>query len=74
MAAGTIPDEVLRARKSGSVAVRYDVIAGKAQNLTVVSSSPAGLYDAYVLKHAGRYTDARGTTVRGCVMTIDIKF
>ena len=61
-------------RQSGWVAVGYDVIAGVAQNLVVVASSPAGLYDAAALRHAARYRDPGKASVRGCVMTIDVKF
>lgn len=73
-AASAIPDEVLRKQQSGWVALRYDLVAGKAQNVVVVSSNPAGLYDSYALRHAIKFRDPGGTTVRGCVMTIDVKF
>jgi hypothetical protein len=69
-----IPEAVLKKAQSGSVALRYDVVAGAAQNVVVVASSPPGLYDAAALQHAARYREPTGTTVRGCVMTIDIKF
>jgi len=69
-----IPDDVLRKAQSGWVAVRYDVVAGKAANATVVASQPPGLYDAYALRHAQAYTEPRGATVRGCIMTTNIKF
>jgi hypothetical protein len=69
-----IPEALLKKAQSGSVAMRYDVIAGVAQNIVVVASSPPGVYDAPALQHAARYRDPTGSTVRGCVMTIDIKF
>lgn len=74
MPVGMIPDGVLRKAQSGSVSVRYDVVSGKARNAVVVASSPPGLYDAYVLRHVDAYTEPTGATVRGCVMTTDIKF
>lgn len=72
--ASAIPDEVLRKAQSGWVAMRYDVIAGQAQNVAVVGSQPRGLYDAYAVQHARRYREPSGATVHGCVMTIDVKF
>ena len=69
-----IPAAALASRISGSVAVRYDVVAGLAQNLVVVASSPPGLYDEAVLRHAAKYRDPTNSTVRGCVMTIEVKF
>lgn len=74
MPVGAIPDEVLRKAQSGWVAVSYDVVAGKAQNTKVVASSPVGLYDPYVLRYASSYTEPTGATVRGCVITTNIKF
>lgn len=74
MPVALIPDEVLRKALSGYVAVRYDVVAGKARNAVVVASEPAGLYDAYVLRHAAAYTEPSGATVRGCIMTTNIRF
>ena len=61
-------------RQSGFVAIRYDVADGVAQNLELVGSSPPGLYDAAAMQHAARYRDPGRTTVRGCVMIIDVKF
>lgn len=72
--AASIPAEAMAKRQSGWVAVRYDVAAGVPGNLVVVASSPAGLYDAAALAHAGRYRDPAKNTVAGCVMTIDVKF
>jgi hypothetical protein len=69
-----IPEPILKRAQSGSVAMRYDVVAGKAQNVSVVASYPPGLYDSYALQHANRYREPSGKTVAGCVMTIDIKF
>jgi hypothetical protein len=69
-----IPDDVLRQARSGYVAVRYDVVAGKAANAVVVASEPRGLYDAYALRHASAYSEPTGATVRGCIMTTNIKF
>ena len=69
-----IPEAILKRAQSGSVAMRYDVVAGKAQNVSVVASNPPGLYDSYALLHANRYREPSGKTVSGCVMTIDIKF
>lgn len=69
-----IPDDVLRKAQSGWVTVSYDVIAGKAQNVKVVASSPPGLYDAHVLRHTNQYTEPSGSTVRGCIATTNIKF
>ena len=69
-----IPAAALSNRQSGWVAMRYDVIAGAAQNIAVVASRPAGVYDAAAVQHAARYRDPRGPTVRGCIMTIEVKF
>ena len=69
-----IPAAALSNKQSGWVAMRYDVIAGAAQNIAVVASRPAGLYDAAAVQHAARYRDPRGPTVRGCIMTIEVKF
>jgi hypothetical protein len=74
MPVSMVPEDVLRKAQSGWVAVRYDVVAGKAANLVVVASEPPGLYDSYVLRHAGAYTEPTGATVRGCIMTTNIKF
>jgi hypothetical protein len=68
MPVSMVPDEVLRKAQSGWVAVRYDVVGGKA------ASEPPGLYDAYVLRHASAYTEPTGATVRGCIMTTNIRF
>ena len=72
--ASAIPDEILRKAQSGWVAVSYDVIAGKSQNLKVVASNPPGLYDSYVLRHVSNYTEPSGATTRGCLVTTNIKF
>jgi hypothetical protein len=72
--ASAIPSEAMAKRQSGFVAIRYDVADGVAQNLELVGSSPPGLYDAAAMQHAARYRDPGGTTVRGCVMIIDVKF
>ena len=72
--ASAIPESALSKKQSGWVAMRYDVIAGVAQNISVVTSRPAGVYDAAALRHASRYRDPSGSTVRGCVMTIEVKF
>ena len=69
-----IPAAALSNKQSGWVAMRYDVIAGAAQNIAVVASRPAGVYDAAAVQHAARYRDPRGSTVRGCIMTIEVKF
>ena len=69
-----IPAAALSNKQSGWVAMRYDVIAGAAQNIAVVASRPAGVYDAAAVQHAARYRDPRGPTVRGCIMTIEVKF
>ena len=69
-----IPAAALANRTSGSVAIRYDVIDGVAQNLQIVASNPAGVYDDAALRHAAKYRDPTRSTVRGCVMTIDIRF
>ena len=74
MPVSLIPDDLLRKAQSGWVAVRYDVVAGKARNAVVVASDPPGLYDAYALKHADSYTEPTGANVRGCIMTTNIKF
>lgn len=74
MQVSMVPEDVLRKAQSGWVAVRYDVVNGKATNAVVVSSEPPGLYDAYVLRHASAYTEPTGATVRGCIMTTNIKF
>jgi hypothetical protein len=72
--ASAIPEAALSKRQSGWVAMRYDVIAGTAQNIAVVSSTPPGLYDAAAVQHAAKYRDPKGSTVRGCIMTIEVKF
>lgn len=72
--ASAIPEAALSRRQSGWVAIRYDVIAGEARNLEVVASTPAGLYDAAAMQHAAKYRDPKRSTVRGCVMTIEVKF
>jgi hypothetical protein len=72
--ASAIPAAALAKRQSGLVAIRYDVIAGVAQNLQIVTSSPAGLYDAAAMQHAARYRAPTAVTVRGCVAVIDVKF
>ncbi len=72
--ASAIPSAALANRQNGLVAIRYDVIAGVAQNLQVVSSSPAGLYDAAAVQHAAKYRGPVSSTVRGCVTAIEIKF
>ena len=72
--ASAIPEDILRKAQSGWVAVNYDVVAGRAQNVRVVSSSPPGLYDAYVLRHAATYTEPSKASVRGCVTTTNINF
>jgi hypothetical protein len=74
MPVSMVPEDVLRKAQSGWVAVRYDVVKGKATNAVVVSSEPPGLYDTYVLRHASAYTEPTGATVRGCIMTTNIKF
>lgn len=74
MPASAIPEDVLRKAQSGWVAIRYDVVAGRAQNAQVVASQPPGLYDAIALRHAASYTEPTGRTVRGCLMTVNIRF
>ncbi len=74
MPVGMVPDEVLRKAQSGSVSVRYDVLKGQARHAMVVASNPAGLYDDYVLRHVNAYTEPTGASVKGCVMTTEIKF
>jgi hypothetical protein len=74
MPVSLIPDDVLRQARSGYVAIRYDVVAGKATNAVVVASEPRGLYDAYALRHASTYSEPTGATVRGCIMTTNIRF
>jgi hypothetical protein len=72
--ASAIPQAALAQRLSGWVAIRYDVLGGAAQNLVVVGSNPAGLYDAAALQHAARYRDPGKNNVRGCVTTIEVVF
>ena len=72
--AAAIPEAALSKRQSGWVAIRYDVVAGAAQNLELVGSSPAGLYDAAAMQHAAKYRDGGKANVRGCVTTIEVKF
>jgi hypothetical protein len=69
-----LSEAVLRQAKSGWVAVRYDVVNGRAQNARVVSSNPPGLYDEVVLRHARTYTEPTGANVQGCIMTTHIRF
>ena len=72
--ASAIPAAAQASRQSGVVAIRYDVVAGAAQNLQLVSSSPAGLYDAAAMQHAAKYRAPTNSTVRGCVTIIEVKF
>ncbi len=72
--ASAIPDDILRKAQSGWVSVRYDLVGGRVQQPQVVSSHPVGLYDPYVLRHVGNHVDPTRSTVRGCVMTTNIKF
>ena len=72
--ASAIPTEAMSKKQGGLVAMRYDVLAGVAQNIAVVASTPPGLYDAAALQHAAKYREPRGITVRGCIMTIEVKF
>lgn len=72
--AASIPAAAQAGRQSGTVAIRYDVVAGAAQNLQVVTSSPAGLYDAAAMQHVARYRVPSKPTVRGCVSIIEVKF
>lgn len=72
--ASAIPPAALASRQSGWVAIRYDVLAGRAQNLAVVGSHPPGLYDAAALQHASTYRDPTKSDVRGCVTTIKVDF
>lgn len=72
--ASAIPPAAQSNRQSGVVAIRYDVITGVAHNLQVVSSSPAGLYDAAALQHAEKYRAPLSPTVRGCVTIVEVKF
>ena len=72
--ASSIPESALKTQQSGWVAMRYDVVSGKAQNIVVVESRPSGVYDAAALTHAAKYVDPSGSTVRGCIMTIEVKF
>ena len=72
--ASAIPSAAQAARQSGLVAIRYDVVAGAAQNLQIVTSSPAGVYDAAAMQHAAKYRAPTAATVRGCVTVIEVKF
>jgi hypothetical protein len=72
--ASAIPAAALSNRQGGLVAIRYDLIGGAAQNLQVVQSNPAGLYDSAALQHAGKYRAPIAATVRGCVTIIEVKF
>jgi len=72
--ASAIPPTAQAARQSGLVAIRYDVVAGSAQNLQIVTSSPAGVYDAAAMQHAAKYRTPTSATVRGCVTVIEVKF
>ena len=72
--ASAIPPAAQAARQSGLVAIRYDVVAGAAQNLQIVTSSPVGVYDAAAMQHAAKYRAATSATVRGCVTVIEVKF
>jgi outer membrane biosynthesis protein TonB len=72
--ASAIPAAAQSNRQSGVVAIRYDVVAGVAQNLQIVSSSPSGLYDAAAMNHAAKYRAPASATVRGCVTIIEVKF
>jgi len=72
--ASAIPQAALANKQSGWVAIRYDVVAGSAQNLAVVGSNPAGLYDQAAMQHAAKYQTSPGVNVRGCVTTIEVKF
>jgi hypothetical protein len=72
--ASAIPAAALANRQSGVVAIRYDLVGGAAQNLQVVASSPAGLYDSAAMQHTAKYKAPISSTVRGCVTVIDVKF
>lgn len=72
--ASAVPAAAQANRQSGLVAIRYDVVSGAAQNLQVVSSSPAGLYDSAAMQHAAKYRAPINSTVRGCVTVIEVKF
>ena len=72
--ASAIPAAAQANRQSGVVAIRYDLVGGVAQNLQVVSSSPAGLYDSAAMQHAAKYKAPISSTVRGCVTVIEVKF
>ncbi len=72
--ASAIPAAAQANRQSGVVAIRYDVVGGIAQNLQVVSSSPAGLYDAAAMQHASKYRAPSSATVRGCVTIVEVTF
>ena len=72
--ASAIPASAQANRQSGLVAIRYDVVAGAAQNLQIVTSSPAGVYDAAAMQHAAKYRAPTSATVRGCVTVIEVKF
>ena len=72
--ASAIPVAAQSNRQSGVVAIRYDVVAGVAQNLQVVSSSPAGLYDSAAMQHAAKYRAPISATARGCVTIVEVKF
>ncbi len=69
-----IPAAAQAYRQDGLVAIRYDVLAGVAQNLQVVSSSPAGLYDAMAMQHLLQYRASVSSPVRGCVVLIEVRF
>ena len=72
--ASAIPPAAQTNRQSGLVAIRYDVVAGAAQNLQVVTSSPSGLYDSAAMQHAAKYRAPTSINVRGCVTIVEVKF
>ena len=72
--ASAIPLAAQTSRQSGLVAIRYDVVAGAAQNLQIVTSNPSGLYDFAAMQHAAKYRALTSINVRGCVTIVEVKF
>lgn len=72
--ASALPEDVLRKAQTGFVAMRYDVVRGRAENVVVVASNPPGVYERYAVAHARNYRDPGGGSAPGCIMTIHIRF
>jgi outer membrane biosynthesis protein TonB len=69
-----LPADLLRQGRNGQVAVRYDIQGGQVRHAQVLTSEPAGLYDALVLRHAEETRFEAGVSVKGCLLTATFRF